>query len=500
MSAGALHNELPTFGVEIEFLVATLRQNEEDPHGFVEGIPPVLRVPRSFQPSGYAWGKIQDVLDECFGKSQEDGLLTLSVLNKYREWSVDSDSSLLPTRGDLYNKYTWVEVEVVSPVQYGSPKGFEAVNLAISLITSRFRCHVNRSCGVHVHVGLGADRISLEQLKRFATLSYAVEPLLYTLQHPEREINMNCKTLRYFSNLAHSSAELDNAVPHNNPEFRDEKFHCITHLGQERRHGEERLLVREMNNSQAYVDAFLETRQAGHYEPFTQPGDSRHTTLLLGDLSEELDRRISRATLPSSSTTSPVEPARQRGIPRLRLPKYSQADLASMNYRNNRWGASISSNHIEVRAYNNPGPSVAEATERIYSQPSTCNVAQLLHSAVGDQRSGSSFHHYRCFNFEPFMVSGRTIEMRMGEGSLCGEWVSTWAKIITGLFKFALHSSPSVFMDVLENCGRATTVGGYDVVDLLDDIGLFAEAVIVEKRLSGYEDEWGGVEFEELEA
>lgn len=171
-----------------------------------------------------------------------------------------------------------------------------------------------------------------------------------------------------------------------------------------------------------------------------------------------------------------------------------------MNYANGQWGTSIRGDHIDIRAAGDPGPSVAEATERIYSQPSTCNVAQLLHSSVGDQRSGTSFHYYRCFNFDPLMVSSRTIEIRMGEGSLCGEWICTWAKIVTGLFKFALHSSPSVFMDVLEKCERATKVEGvYDVVDLLDDIGLFAEAVIVEKRLLAYKDEWE-LEFVEPEA
>lgn len=272
MFVGALHNELPTFGVEIEFYVATLRRNEEDPHGLVEGIPPVLRLPRSAQPGRYVYGKVQDILDKYFSTSpQEGGIFLPPTVLKYRDWDVGSDGSLLPTRSDLYDKYTWIPVEIASPVQYGSPKGFEAINFAISLITSQFRCHVNRSCGLHVHVGLGADRIPLEQIKRFATLSYAVEPLLYTLQHPAREINLNCKTLRYFSNLARSSPELDDHVPHNNPEYRNTEFNC-TQLGRERRHGEERLSVWETNNSQADVDAFLETRQAGHYEPLLDPG------------------------------------------------------------------------------------------------------------------------------------------------------------------------------------------------------------------------------------
>ncbi|KAI0456465.1 putative amidoligase enzyme-domain-containing protein [Xylaria acuta] len=492
MSPSMLRNERPTFGVEIEFLIATIREGEKDPHGDVEGIQPVLRVPNGIEPRDYAHSRVREVLDECFGtlsSRETESLSPPTILETYREWVVGLDESLLPSRSETYNQYTWAAIEIASPVQYASPRGFEAINFAISAITSRFRCHVNPSCGLHVHVGLGAERIPLEHMRRMASLSYAVEPLLFALLDPSREVNINCKQLQYYSNLVLEDPELDSQVLHNNPAWSDYQLYC-TQVGRERRHGEAPLLAREANNDPAHIDAFLETRKAGHYEPFTKPGDSRHTVLLPSDISDEIDSRISTAQLPPPSTTPPAEPARQRGITRLGRKNYNQVSLTRMNYASQRWGADLWTDQLNLRIAGRPSPSVFEATERIYAQPSTCNIGNLL-TVIGGTRSTISFHHYRCFQFDPPMTSARTIEVRMSQGSLDGEYIVTWAKILTGLFRFALYSSPSEFIDLMTKCERAAKVeGSYDVVDLLDDIGLFAEAVIVEKRLIANKDEW----------
>ncbi|KAI1749460.1 putative amidoligase enzyme-domain-containing protein [Xylaria castorea] len=489
MSASTLRNERLTFGVEIEFLIATIPENENDPHSHIDGIPPVLRVPEFKGPGDYAHSKVREVLDEYFGTPPSRDIGSFSprtVLDNYRNWQVDIDYSIVPPP---WNKqYTFASVEIASPVQYASPNGFDAINFAISAITSRFRCVVNLSCGLHVHVGLGAGRIPLEHLRRMASLSYAVEPLLYTLHHPMRGVNINCKQLRYYSNLVLESPDLDSDVLHNNPNWQDHQFYCIP-LGRERRHGEAPLSVREADDDLAHVNAFLETRKAGHYEPFTKPGDSKHTILLPSDIFQEINGRISTVQLPSLSTTPPAEPARQRRIPRLGLRKDNQVSLTKLNSAYKWWGTSLRDDDIHLRIAR-PSPSVFEATERIYSQPSTCNIGQLL-TSTAVPRSAISFHHYGCFNFSPPLESPRTIEMRIGQGSLDGTWISTWAKIVTGLFRFALYSSPSEFIDILANCERATkTEGAYDIVDLLDDIGLFAEAVTVEKRLMAHKDEW----------
>ncbi|TRX88910.1 hypothetical protein FHL15_010253 [Xylaria flabelliformis] len=498
MAADTLHNENPTFGVEIEFLIATIEGDEEDPHVHVKGLPPVLRVPRLKNPHDYAHDKVRAVLDEYFGVPPPTSFLDTeppTVLDKYEKWDVDTDDSLLPPDNE---QYTFVPVEIASPVQYASPKAFEVINFAISSITRRFRCLVNSSCGIHVHVGLGASRIPLEHMKRMASLSYAVELLLFTLQPPARAINMNCTQARYYSHLTHDGPEEDYKVLHNDPSWRDTEFGCVT-LGRERRHGEAPLLERERNDDRAHAEAFLETRKPGHYESFIRPGDSRHTTLLPSDVLDEIDNRISAVQLPSQSTTPPAEAVRQRGIPRPILKKYDEASIKQLSRENRRWGAGLHRDDIDLRVDSGDGPSVFEATERIYSQTGSCYIGSLL-TSLNLPRSAMSFHYYRCWYASEPLASPRTIEVRIAEGSLDGSWVATWAKIVTGLFRFALHSSPSEFIDVLTNCERATTIeGAYDVVDLLDDIGLFAEAVAVEKRLKAHERAWD-LKFVEPEA
>ncbi|KAI0546555.1 putative amidoligase enzyme-domain-containing protein [Xylaria curta] len=499
MSADTLRNENPTFGVEIEFLIATLNEDDEDPHAHVKGIPPVLRVPQFKDADDYTHGKVREVLDECFGlppRSSIGSSKPLTTLDTYKKWNVGTDASLIPPSGN--EQYYFVPVEIASPVQYASPKGFDAINFAISTITSRFRCVVNPSCGIHVHVGLGASRLPLEHVRRMSSLSYAVEPLLFTLQHPARSVNLNCCQPRHYSYFVHDGPETDPEIPHNDPSWSNKQFGCIP-LGRERRHGEASLVVREPHDNKLYVNAFMETREAGHYEPFTKYGDTRHTTLLSSDIVDEINNRISAVQLPSLSPTAPSEPTRQREIPRLRLKKYDEATIKKLNKENEPWGASLLSTGIALRIASGDGPGVFEATECIYSQPSSCYIGKLL-SNLNVDRSSMSFHNYRCWYASSPVSSPRTIEVRIAEGSLDGNWIATWAKIVTGLFRFALHSSPSDFIDVMTNCERATKIdGSYDIVDLLDDIGLFAEAVAVEKRLKAHERAWD-MKFVEPEA
>ncbi|KAI1426605.1 putative amidoligase enzyme-domain-containing protein [Xylaria sp. FL1777] len=484
--------ERPTFGVEVEFVIATLRTDAVDPDADVEGLPPVLRVPNTFDGGGdiylheYTVGKVRELLQECFGS--ELVVNPKSVMDHYRDWGVGQDESV---HAKNIRPYIFVSVEVSSPVQFSSPKGFDAISLAISTITSKFRCLVNFSCGLHVHVGLGAERLSLEQIRRIGSLSYAAESLLFTLHDPIRRVTQYCRPLQDYSRLADNleQQDLEIEIPHANEEFKfglSGRNECYRYLGRDRRHGEAPMSARDERVDEAHIEAFLETRQSGHFEPFTEPGDPRHTKLLLPDVCDELASRISAVRL-ASSTTPPAEQARQRNIPRLRLPKFKSTELLSMRSKIRLWGLAVPEETILDLEKRGPVPSVFEATERIYSQLASDYVSELL---SGFDRPAISLASYECLALTSERVL-RTIEFRLGEGSLDSEWISTWAKICVGFFKFALYSSPGQFIDVLTNCDRAMKDdGSYDVIDLLDDIGLFAEAEIAERRLTANKDRW----------
>ncbi|KAI1186510.1 putative amidoligase enzyme-domain-containing protein [Nemania serpens] len=496
--------ERPTFGVEVEFLIATFRAGGsfQDPHRHL-GLPPVLRIPQEHflfdKGEEYTHSRVKEVLVKCFGSlpplprpstSISQTAPTKTVLDKYQDWTTESDGSILPTANSPYNL---VPIEIRSPVQHASPKAFESISVAISAITSKFRCEVNLSCGVHVHVGLGAERMSLEHIRRCASLSYAVEPLLFTLHDPVRKANVYCQSLRDHSYLANDVEEKKLELEHDTNESAhpDFTFLCHRYMGRERRHGEFPMSAREDNADQTHIDAFLETRKPGHFEPFTGPGDSRHTQILPSDVSRELDLRISAARdaqLPPTMTP-PAEPPRKRHAPRVRLPPFDLERLLSSARALSTLSAVILDVLLSRTDAGGPGTSVFEATRRIYAQPASCHIAAQLSS---HERPAISFQSYQCDRLTSSKTTMRTIEFRMGSGSLDGEWIATWARICVGLFTFALYASPGDFFGVLANCDRAGKEDGvYDVVDLLDDVGLFAEAAYVEKRLMANRGRWG---------
>lgn len=50
------------------------------------------------------------------------------------------------------------DVELKLPVSYAFDEAFTMIKVVISLVTGNFRCRVNSSCGIHVHLGNGPYR------------------------------------------------------------------------------------------------------------------------------------------------------------------------------------------------------------------------------------------------------------------------------------------------------------------------------------------------------
>ncbi|KAK5634116.1 hypothetical protein RRF57_009830 [Xylaria bambusicola] len=485
----------PTFGVEIEFLIATLFMGTEDPDEGVKDLPPVLRIPNEALGDryGYVNRLVKEVLDEFL--PPKSPLTTVgnesmrSILQQYNEWTVDHDASVGQVGNSLYQI---VGVEVKTPVQFSSPNSFKAVSLGISAITSRFRCTVNIRCGLHVHVGAVSELLPLEQMRRLASLVYATEPLLYSLHDPIRRGNYYCRPLQDFATIGSPDGEgVVELVEH--IQNKEDKWLCSNYIGTDRRHGEEPLSAREQYRDDSHIEVFLATRQSGHFEPFTTRGKSSRDINILPEVHSEVNPRVSAAQL--SSLQPPVEQARQRNIPRMRIPRFSTEDHRTRYEMSQRSGCAIPRHELKDLLRRGPATSVFKAVYRIYSQPATCHISELLSAS---ERPGINILGHGCY-WVGDTPSRRTIEFRLGEGSLDGEWIATWAKICVGIFKFALYSSACQFIDVLTKCDQAMKEdGSYDIVDLLDDIGLFAEAEIVERRLMANRYRWN-LSFDESE-
>lgn len=99
-----------------------------------------------------------------------------------RNWKIVNDSSVcVNTPGGLVTGF-----EAVSPVlQENQFNQIDAMCRALSAIGAR----VNRTCGLHVHIG--ANSLSLDTMKRLAILYAEVEPWLDSLLPPSRRESQN---------------------------------------------------------------------------------------------------------------------------------------------------------------------------------------------------------------------------------------------------------------------------------------------------------------------
>ncbi|KAI1801849.1 putative amidoligase enzyme-domain-containing protein [Daldinia bambusicola] len=550
-----------TFGVEMEFVMPWLYEGEHDPLAHIKDLPPVFRMDKPPNPlSHFPEEIIYKAIKDLFGKHKlptevktykYKSKFAKKMLRKYDHWEVEDDASVFePTDTpafDWIDDFQWVGVEIQSPVEPDIPMAYEILNYARQLLISTYRCRVNHSCGLHVHVGNGSERFSLESMRRIASLVFATEHLLTTLNHPWRTANLYSRALRDRSNLSHKLAGNEMSWgPGHNCEHRPED--CLRYYATDFRYGERPISWRERHRGPKYVDAFEQVRRSG-FEPF-QPDPGDITTSSSGsELSsfsgtqsnkstrgneedakfEEGSRSGSGSSSRSkgeeeerfeeeapSSTSSPGSSEREgseeenpregtpngwqeydpfnysnklfstRIIPRIKLPRYTTEQLIEFRDKLEEFGVEGLVFEGE-KAHRSPDPGVLAAAVEIYRAPSSCAIAHLMYPGGAGR---VNFQNYACDSFD-HMDMGRTVEFRGAEGSL-GPWVVTWAKICVGLVRFAVGSPAHEFIRVLENCQRAEEEDGvYDCIDLLNDLGLFAEALVASRRVAENKDEWG---------
>lgn len=80
-----------------------------------------------------------------------------------------------------------------------------------------------------------------------------------------------------------------------------------------------------------------------------------------------------------------------------------------------------------------------------------------------------------------------TLESREAVGTLDADWIVTWARVLCGLMDWCRRASPSELMRVVALCEHPER---YDVVKLLQDVGLHAEAAYCEQRLQRGAEAW----------
>ncbi|KAF2963278.1 hypothetical protein GQX73_g10303 [Xylaria multiplex] len=206
-------------GIELEFLVAYVRESEVDPDEKNSGsLAPILRVdnPRSNNHRAEDEAAIQEhvratLRDHGIAVNDKVTEFNTSIplhLEGLDRWTVDVDHSVTPGQEerdlstDKPGRYRWVGLELKSPACWDVPQVHAEIEFVVNLMKARYRVRINPSCGFHVHVGNGAQYFDAKTLRRAGAFLFAADPLLSRLHAPWRRIAEYSTSIRYASRLA----------------------------------------------------------------------------------------------------------------------------------------------------------------------------------------------------------------------------------------------------------------------------------------------------------
>lgn len=217
----AYQNTALTFGVEIEFCIASLNQGFEDPHPHSASNFRSLdadfnhtAVPEFYpesEPQGFREWCIQLRMARALSAAGFPSVTEkeINFAGKYPEnerlarWIVTDDSSLRAPDTDF--KYTWYKIEINSPAFYYDQAAVNQVRNVCTFLASKFRIHINNSMGVHVHVGDGKNGLQADVLRMLMATLFVFEPQLDTLHPRNRKGNTYCRSLNAHSKLGQQS-------------------------------------------------------------------------------------------------------------------------------------------------------------------------------------------------------------------------------------------------------------------------------------------------------
>ncbi|KFY75801.1 hypothetical protein V499_04237 [Pseudogymnoascus sp. VKM F-103] len=193
-----------TFGVELEFAVASTHLNNNDPH---PDHPGRIHFARSDQcrltPDSEQRARVHEAIYVALHSA---GLpMGPQPICDYMSWFVTDDLTIDPPhRNAPCNSpvYRWHSAEVISPALYFPPESLTQIRVACATISTEFRVAATRTTGLHVHVGDGADGFSHSTVRNLITLLWGFEPQLQTLFPPHRHSQTWCMPLRVDSMYA----------------------------------------------------------------------------------------------------------------------------------------------------------------------------------------------------------------------------------------------------------------------------------------------------------
>ncbi|KAF8249687.1 hypothetical protein K440DRAFT_660141 [Wilcoxina mikolae CBS 423.85] len=199
-----------TFGIEVEMITCYLTPQVKE---------------RCTPPQETIRPKVAELLSLSGFPAQQVGRPyspEVALIPDYHKWSVGYDMSIDYQTQDIYPLLTSTsqsmsqiihsDLEIATPILHfnsSKPWAGELANVLQLLNTGDFRSAVNKTCGIHVHVGYSnpsGSHFPLEVIKKVAAVMILAEPALDKF-HPEsrrgqRPFN---ETIRYLPHIAYMS-------------------------------------------------------------------------------------------------------------------------------------------------------------------------------------------------------------------------------------------------------------------------------------------------------
>ncbi|TGO44465.1 hypothetical protein BCON_0514g00040 [Botryotinia convoluta] len=209
--------DTPSFGIEFEFLIAFLAKpsienpNPSDPRTVYFPSTPEDNAPAYFQiPVGKEdWANEWSIYAHIKRSLASIGLPTEpgKANSNFAMWEVTRDGSITPPKPPHrrnkkayadWQAYTYYPIEVRTPAYYYCEDALRDVADFCKIMRKNYLVTVNESCGLHVHIGYGAQGFTLPHLRRLGAMIQAFEPQFDSI-HPEHRIdsrNDHCVSFR----------------------------------------------------------------------------------------------------------------------------------------------------------------------------------------------------------------------------------------------------------------------------------------------------------------
>jgi hypothetical protein len=227
-----------TFGVELEFCLATLPQGARDPEPHdprqIYSISDanaisILDDNQTFHPANLHYFQkqlqndiVQKHLAETLTSAGFPSIINVDLQRQadevahgapevpiYKSWQVIIEPSIcVPGEKNTLGvtEYEWYRMEVISPAMIFSPQAIRQVKKVCKLIHRKYRTLTNEWCGLHVQVGQGLNGLPDYAIKNLAAMIWTFEDRL-DLLHPQYRTNDEACNSLY--NSAPLASELD---------------------------------------------------------------------------------------------------------------------------------------------------------------------------------------------------------------------------------------------------------------------------------------------------